>query len=226
MQRLPSYDKRELRAIVKRCISSADVKMWNGRTIEIDDSGTGDLVGDAFIGLRDVQSGEILFRGIPVGLYKPENREGNRPQLEILRAVGDALEALAFDRREDRLLLCRGNCFDLVREHFDREGIDYIPAVIEGDLQDAVEGRFFDHLRSLGLDSDRLEGKPGKERFYVQYHWVAEDFPNREQFVKRGFPAWQKHWRSRARREYERRGGGEKVSGQIRDRAAEILQRM
>jgi hypothetical protein len=205
-----------------KCISTEDVEEWNGRTIEIDDAGTGDIVGDAFIGFHDVPTGEIIFRGIPVGLYNEENRKQNRPKKAILNAVKDGLKSLNFDKENDRILLCRGNCFDLVREWFKEEEIDYLPAIVEGKLQDAVEERFFSHLRKLGVDS-KIEVDDYKGRFFTLFNWVCEDFPNRERYVKQGFPAWGKRWRARAKKRYRAK---RKKTSTIKKRAQEILQQM
>ena len=50
-------------------------KQLRSKTIEIDDSGTGDLVGDAFIGFHVLETGKIIFRGIPVGTYQKDNHK-------------------------------------------------------------------------------------------------------------------------------------------------------
>jgi len=204
------------------CISTEDAKDWKGRTIEIDDAGTGDLVGDAFIGLHDVQTGKIIFRGIPVGLYIEDNRNDNRPKKEILKTVKDGLKSLHFDKSQDRVLLCRGDCFELVREWFEQENINYVPAIVEGKLQDAVEERFFNHLRKLGVHS-KIDVNDYKDRFFSLFNWVAEDFPNRERYVKRGFPAWNKKWKKKAQERYKKKV--EKRS-KIKHRAKKILQKM
>ncbi|MGV9199655.1 MAG: hypothetical protein ACOC4M_12650, partial [Promethearchaeia archaeon] len=202
-----------------QCLSTEDVRQWNGRTIEIDDSGTGDIIGDAFIALHDVPTGEIIFRGISVGLYTKRNRKMERPQKAILKAVRKMLESLNFNKQRDRILLCRGSCFDLVREWFEQENITYLPAIIEGKLQDAIEGRFISHLRSLGVKSKKLSNAAGKERFYILFNWVAEDFPHREKFVKKGFPAWKTRWKARAQNKYEEKSNKLEY---IRTRSEEI----
>jgi hypothetical protein len=42
-------------------------------TIEIDDAGTGDLVGDAFIGFLRKETGELIFRTLSVELFRGDN---------------------------------------------------------------------------------------------------------------------------------------------------------
>jgi hypothetical protein len=206
-----------------QCLSTEDVKQWNGRTIEIDDSGTGDIIGDAFIGLHDVPTGNIIFRGISVGLYTKRNRNMERPQKAILQAVQDGLKSLKFNKQRDRILLCRGSCFNLVRKWFEQEGINYLPAIIEGKLQDAIESRFISHLRSLGVKSQDLNNAAGKERFYILFNWVSEDFPQRKRFVKNGFPAWESRWKQKAQNNYDQQ---QEKRNYVETRAEEILKTM
>ncbi|MFX1571103.1 MAG: hypothetical protein ACFFCV_22415, partial [Promethearchaeota archaeon] len=183
------------------CQSTNNPSEWKGRTIEIDDAGTGDLVGDAFIGFRDTENGNILFQSVPVGLYNEENKDNDRPKKHIVKIVIEVLRELNHSK-EDRILLCRGNCFDLVRDYFSENEIYYEPAIIEGKLQDAVEGRFIQHLKKLGVNSRNLTKESGIQRYFILFNWVCRDFPNREQFVKTGFPSWKKKWRKIAMKRY------------------------
>ncbi|MFW9829931.1 MAG: hypothetical protein ACFFEY_20345 [Candidatus Thorarchaeota archaeon] len=185
----------------RSCQSTNDPSEWNGRTIEIDDAGTGDLVGDAFIGFRDAKNCKIIFQSVPVGLYNENNKDENRPKKHILKVVLKGLRLLNY-RKGDRILLCRGNCFDLVRDYFDKNCIYYEPAIVEGKLQDAVEGRFIQHLRKLGVKSKKLSKESGIERYFILFDWVCRDLPNREHFVKKGFPSWKKKWRKIALKRY------------------------
>jgi hypothetical protein len=185
------------------CQSTINPSEWNGRTIEIDDAGTGDLVGDAFIGFRDTETGKIIFRSVPVGLYNEDNKGEDQPKKHILRIVLEGLQALNHGKG-DRILLCRGSCFDLVREYFNEKEIYYEPAIIEGKLQEAVEGKFIQHLRKLGVSSGNLTMESGAERYFILFNWVCRDFPNREGFVKTGFPSWKKKWREIAMKRYQR----------------------
>ena len=208
------------------CQSTITPSEWKGRTIEIDDAGTGDLVGDAFIGLRDTSTGKIIFQSVPVGLYNKENKSDDGPKKHILKVIIKALRILNHSRG-DRILLCRGNCFDLVREYFDENEIYYEPAIVEGELQDAVEGRFIQHLRKLGVNSNNLTMDSGIKRYFILFNWVCKDFPNRERYVKTGFPAWKKKWRKIAMdRYYNSKRGKSQRRDIIEARAIEIYQNM
>jgi len=187
--------------VQETCQSTINPREWKGRTIEIDDAGTGDLVGDAFIGFRDTSTGKTIFQSVPVVLYNEENKDEDQPKKHILKVVIKALRALNHSKG-DRILLCRGNCFDLVREYFDENNIYYEPAIVEGELQDAVEGRFIQHLRKLGVKSKNLTVDSGIQRYFILFNWVCRDFPNRERYVKTGFPSWKKKWRKIAMDRY------------------------
>ena len=203
----------------------------HSKTIEIDDSGTGDLVGDAFIGFHVLETGKIIFRGIPVGLYNEENHKDRKWFDYIVDMVKDGLKALDFNKESDLVQICRGSCFDRVREWFDEVGIKHEPSIVEGKLQDAVEGRLVSHLRSLGVTSKRLTQEAGSQRFFVLFNWVAHNFPEREKFVKSGFPAWNKKWREIAKNKYENYNYGRSINknqvrNTIKKRATEILEAM
>ncbi|MFW9785533.1 MAG: hypothetical protein ACFFFB_24840 [Candidatus Heimdallarchaeota archaeon] len=212
---------------LESCQSTLNPSEWKGRTIEIDDAGTGDLVGDAFIGFRDMETGKTIFRSVPVGLYSEGNTNEDPPRKYIVKIVRDGLKALNH-RKEDRILLCRGACFDLVRQYFDENDIYYEPAIIEGELQDAVEGRFVNHLRKLGISSKNLTKEAGIQRYFILFNWVCRDFPNRERFVKRGFPSWEKKWRKIALKRYQRLSNKPKISRRVMilKRAEEIYENM
>ena len=206
------------------CQSTDSPSEWKGRTIEIDDAGTGDLVGDAFIGFRDSETRKIIFQSVPVGLYSQGNKFGDRPKKYIVNVVKKGLKALNHSKG-DRILLCRGDCFDLVREYFKENDIYYEPAIIEGKLQDEVEGRYIQHLRKLGITSRNLTVESGAKRYFISFDWVCRDFPNRERYVKLGPPSWGKKWRKIALERYEKYQGS-KTRDAIKKRAAKIYENM
>ena len=203
------------------CQSTINPSEWKGRTIEIDDAGTGDLVGNAFIGFRDTSTGRIIYQSVPVGLYNEVNKkkEEDQPKKHILKVVIKALRILNH-QEDDRVLICHGSCFDLVREYFDEKKIYYEAAIVEGILQDAVEGRFIQHLRKLGVNSKKLTTEAGFQRYFVLFNWVCQDFPNRECYVKTGFPSWKKKWRNIALERFQKTKKGQTQRRELIERRA------
>ena len=173
-------------------------------TIEIDDSGTGDLVGDAFIGLLRRETDEIVFKALSVDLFKGDNWKNKMPYIMAVELVKEGLKELNFNKETEKIELCRGNIFDRVRDYFDEEEIKYEPAIIDGKLQDAVEGKLVEHLRELGVRSKKLTIKAGAKRYWVLFNWLSYDFYKREKYVKSGFKKWKTVWRERAIEKHKR----------------------
>ncbi|MFW9971156.1 MAG: hypothetical protein ACFFDF_13265 [Candidatus Odinarchaeota archaeon] len=172
-------------------------------TIEIDDAGTGDLVGDAFIGFLRKETGELIFKTLSVELFQGENWKNKMPMDASVKLVKDGLTELNFQNKSEKVELCRGNIFDKVRNYFIEKGIDYEDAIIEGKLQDAVEEKFIEHLRNdMGIRSKQLTTKSGAKRFFILFNWVCYDVFKREKFVKSGFKKWNTVWRNRAIKKY------------------------
>lgn len=174
-------------------------------TILIDDSGTGDLAGNAFIGFLRKETGELIFRTLPVELFQGDNWKNKMPLKFTLELVKDGLREMNFNKEKELIKICRGNIFDNVRAYFIEEGIDYENSVIEGKLQEVVEGRLVTHLRNdLGIRSKNLTKKSGAKRFFVLFNWVCYDFYKREKYVKSGFKRWNTVWRDRAIKKYKK----------------------
>jgi hypothetical protein len=174
-------------------------------TIEIDDAGTGDLVGDAFIGLLRKENGELVFKTIPVKLFQGENWINKKPLKKTVELVKDGLKELNFQKDKEIIQLCRGNIFDDVRVYFIDEGITYEDTIVEGKLQDAVEGKLIKYLKNdLGVRSKQLTRKSGAKRFFILFNWVCYDFYKREKFIKSGFKKWNTVWRDRAIEKYNK----------------------
>ena len=174
-------------------------------TIEIDDAGTGDLVGDAFIGFLRKETNELIFKALSVDLFKGENWKNKKPYSEAVELVKDGLRELNFKKDTEIVHLCRGNIFDQVRSYFLEEGINYEDAIVEGKLQDAVEGKLIKHLRNdLNVRSRNLTKKSGAKRYFILFNWVCYDFFKREKYVKSGFKKWNSVWRERAIEKYNK----------------------
>jgi len=168
-------------------------------TIEIDDAGTGDLVGDVFIGLLRKETGELIFKTLPVELFQNHNWKNKMPYKKTVDLIKDGLKELNFNKDKEKILICRGNIFDEVRNYFDEEGIFYEQSIIEGKLQDAVEGKLINYLKNdLGIKSKNLTKKSGAKRYFLLFNWVSYDFYKREKYVKSGFKKWNTIWRERA----------------------------
>ena len=124
---------------------------------------------------------------------------------DTFKIVKEGLRQLNFQKDTEIIHLCRGNIFDQVRTYFLEKGINYEDAIVEGKLQDAVEGKLIEHLRNdLGVRSKSLTMKSGAKRYFVLFNWVCYNFPKREKYVKSGFKKWNTVWRDRAIEKFEK----------------------
>lgn len=170
--------------------------------IEIDDSGTGDLVGDAIIGFHRKETGQMIFKSIPVELFYEEplkNQEPLKKAVEIVKEIFVEMNVTT----DELVKMCRGNIFDKVRSYFIEIDQNYEDSKIEGKLQESVEQKYVDHLRKLGVRSKNLTIDSGKKRYFILFGWITRDFYRREKYVKCGFKRWQTIWRDRAIERYE-----------------------
>ena len=60
-------------------------------TIEIDDAGTGDLVGNAFIGFLRKETGELIFRTLSLELFKGEKWKNKHYLEKTVELVKDGM---------------------------------------------------------------------------------------------------------------------------------------
>lgn len=171
--------------------------------IEIDDSGTGDLVGAAFLGFYRKETDQIIFKTIPVELFFEKPFKDKEPLDKAVELVKEAFTEMNVST-DELVKICRGNIFDKVRSYFLEINQNYEDTKIEGKLQDVVEGRYVKHLRELGVKSRNLTIESGKKRFFIQFGWVCRDFYRREKYVKSGFKRWRTKWRNRAIEQYEK----------------------
>ncbi|HMF32839.1 MAG TPA: hypothetical protein VKK79_15550 [Candidatus Lokiarchaeia archaeon] len=169
--------------------------------IQIDDAGTGDIVGPGVIGFYHEEKREFLFKEIALEHFCEPLWSQKSPLQETVRLVQEGLTEWQVTP-EDVIKLCRGNIFDEVRKWLTEQGYTYEDSIIEGPLQEAVEQNWVESVRALGIDDPKLNIQSGKDRFFVLFRWVARNPGEREKYVKSGFPAWVKKWREKA---YERK---------------------
>ena len=173
-------------------------------TIEIDDAGTGDLIGSAFILFWRRETNDLLKKEVPLELYQAPLSDANRlTQEHIQQLFLEAIQELDISKTED-IHLCTGSCFDKARDYLKTEQYNLFDTKIEGYLQDQVEQTYLDHLHeTYGITSKKLTVESGKKRFFLLYNWVTQDFPRRQHFVKSGTAGWQKKWKQKAEMDWQ-----------------------
>lgn len=155
-------------------------------TIEIDDSGTGEMVGNAFIGLRKVEPNHMIFKRIPLETFGKEEWLERKPQFMVIDLVKEEFKELHYSVGEE-INLCTSPFFDKLREYFRRNDIPFKPSVIEDPLNQKVEIEYLRHLKKIGVDFKSAYTLDPKKRTRVLRDWVLADYDNRLRFVKVGY---------------------------------------
>ncbi len=159
-------------------------------TIEIDDTSTGEIVGSAFIGVHRIETEELVFKKLPYYLFDSYGHVSEVPAWKIASLSYDALIELKYQLGEP-IRLCTGHYFKWLRWILEHHKIKYEDSKIEGFLQESVEGRLLEHLKTIGVNVDPIKqvktDEDHKFRSKFLKKWVAEDYQHRLKFVKSGY---------------------------------------
>ena len=160
-------------------------------TIEIDDAGSGSLIGGTGIGVLRSETGEYLFRVIPLRCFQPPHFNKKSYQAYVVRIIRNAFLKLGVSKKEP-VHVCRGYVFDALRDWLQQEEYDWTNRKIEGTLQRQVEDSFNEYVIKLGLPRDFVKHARYAYGFHRLLKWVFADFPNRSQLCKSGWKSWNK----------------------------------
>ncbi len=160
-------------------------------TIEIDDAGSGSLIGGTGIGILRVETDEYFFRLIPLLYFQPPYFQKKYYQTYVIRIIQNAFSDLGVTKKEP-VRVCRGYIFDTLREWLTCEEYDWTNTKIEGTLQHKVEESFNDYIFDLGLPRNFIIHARYAFGFHRLLKWVFADFPNRAKLCKTGWKSWQK----------------------------------
>lgn len=159
--------------------------------IEIDDAGSGSLIGGTGIGLMRMETQEFIFRVIPLDLFQDPQFREKKYQKYVTKIVRSAFTKLKVSR-EEPIHLCRGYVFDELRHWLTAQGYTWESTKIEGPLQQQVEDSFSKYVINLGLPRNFVQHAKYAFGFHRLLKWVFADFENRAQLCKSGWKSWSK----------------------------------
>ncbi len=156
-------------------------------TVEVDDSGWGDLIGGAVIVMRRLRTNEKYSGQIPVEAFQGEAFGEKEYLAHALSIVREGAEALKITHDEP-LHVCTGYILSEVRKALTNEGYNVIPVKIVGITQEYAEGQYILHLAQVtGLSPEEARHLRG---FDTSLDWVLRDLHKRERLVKTGWKSW------------------------------------
>jgi len=160
--------------------------------VQIDDAGSGSLVGETCIGLYYDKTNSFKFNFIPLELYTPENFKKKLYQKYVIEIVKKEFTELNISKDEP-IEVCQGYIFDALREFFVEHQYNWKNTKIQGLLQEKVEQTFSDYAVSLGLPQSYVTYTKFPFHFHKLLRWVYADFENRKKLCKTGWKSWQKY---------------------------------
>jgi len=160
--------------------------------IQIDDAGSGSLIGGTYIGMLRVESNEYYSELIPIKLYNEKYFKGKKYLEYTTEIVKRGLKALNIDK-DELISVCRGYMFDDVVKYLRANNYNFISAKIEEPLQSRIESSFEDYIVTLGLPREFIKFTKYPFHFHRLLRWVYADYDNRSKLCKTGWKSWQKY---------------------------------
>lgn len=160
--------------------------------IQIDDAGSGSLVGGTCIGALRKETGEYYYEIIPVHFFNEDNFKNKRYIYYTTEIVKNALKKLSVKKKE-KIYICQGYMFEDARKYLGQVNYNYINSKIEEPLQSLIEKTFENYAISLGLPRDFLAYTKYPFHFHRLLKWVYADYGNRIKLCKTGWKSWRKY---------------------------------
>lgn len=160
--------------------------------IQIDDAGSGSLLGGTVIGITRIETKEYKYDIIPLEYYRNgffENKEYINYVVTIVKNIFKDLNVT----KEEKIQVCRGYMFDKLKIWFQENNYNYICTQINDPLQSLVEKTFEDYTINLGLPPNFIAYTKYPFHFHRILKWIYADYENRSLLCKTGWKSWQKY---------------------------------
>ncbi len=171
--------------------------------IQIDDAGSGSLLGGTIIGVLRVETNEYRYEIIPLEHYQPKPFQEKKYISYVVDIVNNAFKELKVGKAE-LVQVCRGYMFEELNKWLKSNGYNYINTQIQEPLQAIVEKSFEDYAIALGLPRDFITYTKFPFHFHRILKWVYADFENRSTLCKTGWKSWTKYSNLQLHRSQER----------------------
>jgi len=106
--------------------------------IQIDDAGSGSLVGGTCIGVMRVETNEYHYDIIPLECYTKDNFSNKLYMKKATEIAVKYLNMMNVGKKEE-ICVCRGYMFDCLRDYLKTNGYNYKSTKILNPLQDKIE---------------------------------------------------------------------------------------
>lgn len=160
--------------------------------IQIDDAGSGSLIGGTCIGALRKETMEYCYAIIPLELYRDSNFNEKKYLDYVIIIVSYLFKNLKVNKSEE-IQICRGYMFDNLRKWLSQEKYNYLSCKIEEPLQSIIEETFESYCLSLGLFKNYIRFNKYPFHFHTILKWVYADYDKRKGLCKTGWKSWKKY---------------------------------
>lgn len=160
--------------------------------IQIDDAGSGSLIGGTCIGIMRVETDEFLHDFIPISYYSKDMFDKKEYLNYVIKIINKMFNTINVAKDEE-INVCRGYMFDNLRKWFKENDYKYNSVKIGEPLQSRIEEAFEKYTISLGLPESFIRYTKYPFHFHRLLKWVYADFDNRSQICKTGWKSWNKY---------------------------------
>jgi hypothetical protein len=160
--------------------------------IQIDDAGSGSLIGGTCIGALRQETNEFYYEIVPVKYYNKENFKKKSYIYYTTDVIKNSLKKLNVDKTEP-IYICQGYMFEDAAKYLKENNYNYYSSKIEDPLQTIIERTFEEYAISLGLPKDFILYTKYPFHFHRLLKWVYADYSNRITVCKTGWKSWEKY---------------------------------
>lgn len=160
--------------------------------VQIDDAGSGSLIGGTCIGIYFDKKNIFKYDLIPLRYYTPEYFKKKLYQEYVINIIVKLFSELSIDKDEP-IEVCQGYVFDSLREYLSANNYFWKSVKIEGILQEKIENTFNEYAISLGLPESYINYTKYPFHFHKLLRWVYADHDKRKDLCKTGWRSWQKY---------------------------------
>lgn len=159
--------------------------------IQIDDAGSGSLIGGTGIGILNTETNQYIFKIVPLKYYQTDLFQKKAYQDYVVKIVQEAFQNMNIEKSQ-RIEVCQGYMFDKLRDWLKLNEYQWQNTKIEGSLQIMVEESFNQYVIDLGLPPAFIKHAKYAFGFHRLLKWVFADFENRKKLCKTQWKSWQK----------------------------------
>lgn len=160
--------------------------------IQIDDAGSGSLIGGTCIGVIRIETNEYYYEIIPIEFYSKDNFKKKLYLDYVVTIVNRIFNKLKVNKTE-KIQVCRGYMFDKLRKWLKEYNYNFESTKITDPLQSKIEKTFEEYAVSLGLPEKFITYTKYPFHFHRLLKWVYADYENRKELCKTGWKSWSKY---------------------------------